>query len=247
VSESSATMMIGRRTERGPLAARILRARAGRSSRVPCAHQGAALQVDEALGSLERLEEEARTRERGRASAIASRLAGRDEGALLFRVRARPSARALARRAATRRAPGSSAGATRTFWAATTPGVPDILTDATTRPFARASMRPRGVSSRHSRSRPLAKSRTSDRTRQLLPPLSGARPRPRTMGLFGMFKKKDPKDMVREWQSKLRAEMRNVDRQVRGARARTPDASAGDATRERGARCLSSCLQIRDR
>ena len=62
-----------------------------------------------------------------------------------------------------------------------------------------------------------------------------------------MFKKKDTKDMVREWQSKLRAEMRNVDRQVRGARARTPDASAGDATRERWALCLSSCLQIRDR
>ena len=34
-----------------------------------------------------------------------------------------------------------------------------------------------------------------------------------------MFKKKDPKDMVREWQSKMRTEMRGVDRQIRGALA----------------------------
>lgn len=38
------------------------------------------------------------------------------------------------------------------------------------------------------------------------------------MGFMEMFKKKDPKDMVREWQSKLRTEMRGIDRQVRGER-----------------------------
>ena len=38
------------------------------------------------------------------------------------------------------------------------------------------------------------------------------------MGFMAMFKKKDPKDMVREWQSKMRSEMRGVDRQ-RGALA----------------------------
>ena len=36
------------------------------------------------------------------------------------------------------------------------------------------------------------------------------------MGFMDMFKKKDPKDLVREWQSKLRSEMRGVDRQIRG-------------------------------
>ena len=41
-----------------------------------------------------------------------------------------------------------------------------------------------------------------------------------------MFKKKDPKDMVREWQSKMRTEMRGVDRQirVRSRRERVGDA-----------------------
>lgn len=39
------------------------------------------------------------------------------------------------------------------------------------------------------------------------------------MGFMAMFKKKDPKDMVREWQSKMRTEMRGVDRQIRGALA----------------------------
>jgi charged multivesicular body protein 3 len=38
------------------------------------------------------------------------------------------------------------------------------------------------------------------------------------MGLMSLFKKKDPKDMVREWQSKMRSELRGVDRQIRGAR-----------------------------
>ena len=33
-------------------------------------------------------------------------------------------------------------------------------------------------------------------------------------------KKKDPKDLVREWQSKMRSEMRAVDRQIRGARSK---------------------------
>jgi hypothetical protein len=36
------------------------------------------------------------------------------------------------------------------------------------------------------------------------------------MGFMDMFKKKDPKDLVREWQSKMRTEMRGIDRQVRG-------------------------------
>jgi len=35
------------------------------------------------------------------------------------------------------------------------------------------------------------------------------------MGFLDMFKAKDPKDMVREWQSKLRTEARGIDRQVR--------------------------------
>jgi len=35
------------------------------------------------------------------------------------------------------------------------------------------------------------------------------------MGLFGQSKQKDPKEMVREWQSKLRQEGRNLDRQIR--------------------------------
>ena len=38
------------------------------------------------------------------------------------------------------------------------------------------------------------------------------------MGFMDMFKKKEPKDLVREWQSKLRSEMRGVDRQIRGER-----------------------------
>jgi len=36
------------------------------------------------------------------------------------------------------------------------------------------------------------------------------------MGLFGGDKKKDPKDAVKEWQSKLRKEGRGLDRQIRG-------------------------------
>ena len=36
------------------------------------------------------------------------------------------------------------------------------------------------------------------------------------MGFMAMFKKKDPKDLVQEWQSKMRTEMRGVDRQIRG-------------------------------
>ena len=36
------------------------------------------------------------------------------------------------------------------------------------------------------------------------------------MGFMAMFKKEDPKDLVREWQSKMRTEMRGVDRQIRG-------------------------------
>mgnify|MGYP004178155713 FL=1 len=36
------------------------------------------------------------------------------------------------------------------------------------------------------------------------------------MGFMDLFKKKDPKEMVRKWQSKLRSEMRGVDRQIRG-------------------------------
>lgn len=35
------------------------------------------------------------------------------------------------------------------------------------------------------------------------------------MGFMDLFKKKDPKEMVRKWQSKLRSEMRGVDRQIR--------------------------------
>mmetsp|Transcript_31182 Transcript_31182/g.78111 ORF Transcript_31182/g.78111 Transcript_31182/m.78111 type:complete len:233 (-) Transcript_31182:145-843(-) len=35
------------------------------------------------------------------------------------------------------------------------------------------------------------------------------------MGFMDVFKKQEPKDMVRAWQSKLRTEMRGVDRQVR--------------------------------
>jgi hypothetical protein len=43
------------------------------------------------------------------------------------------------------------------------------------------------------------------------------------MGFMTMFKKKEPKDLVREWQSKMRTEMRGVDRQIRGTLpSRTP-------------------------
>lgn len=51
------------------------------------------------------------------------------------------------------------------------------------------------------------------------PLTTGARalpPSPLAMGFMAMFKKKDPKDLVREWQSKMRTEMRGVDRQIRG-------------------------------
>ena len=34
---------------------------------------------------------------------------------------------------------------------------------------------------------------------------------------MSLFKKKDPKDMVREWQSKMRSEMRGVDSRSRCA------------------------------
>ena len=36
------------------------------------------------------------------------------------------------------------------------------------------------------------------------------------MGLFGQDKSKDPKEQVREWQRKLRQEMRSLDRQIAG-------------------------------
>jgi charged multivesicular body protein 3 len=36
------------------------------------------------------------------------------------------------------------------------------------------------------------------------------------MGFMALFKKKEPKDLVREWQTKIRTEMRGVDRQIRG-------------------------------
>ncbi|XP_065827295.1 charged multivesicular body protein 3-like [Oscarella lobularis] len=36
------------------------------------------------------------------------------------------------------------------------------------------------------------------------------------MGLFGKTEQKDPKEMVKEWRSKLRKEQRTIDRQVRG-------------------------------
>jgi hypothetical protein len=36
-------------------------------------------------------------------------------------------------------------------------------------------------------------------------------------GVTDMFKKPDPKEMVRKWQSTLRAEQRNIERQIRGA------------------------------
>ena len=50
-----------------------------------------------------------------------------------------------------------------------------------------------------------------------------ARPgRPFAMGFMDLFKKKDPKEMVRKWQSKLRSEMRGVDRQIRGEPPRVP-------------------------
>ena len=50
-----------------------------------------------------------------------------------------------------------------------------------------------------------------------------ARPgRPFAMGFMDLFKKKDPKEMVRKWQSKLRSEMRGVDRQIRGEPSRVP-------------------------
>lgn len=35
------------------------------------------------------------------------------------------------------------------------------------------------------------------------------------MGFMALFKKKEPKDLVREWQTKIRTEMRGVDRQIR--------------------------------
>jgi hypothetical protein len=39
-------------------------------------------------------------------------------------------------------------------------------------------------------------------------------------GFGKLFKPKDPKELLREWQTKLRAEQRAIDRQIRGAGAR---------------------------
>jgi hypothetical protein len=44
----------------------------------------------------------------------------------------------------------------------------------------------------------------------------GPRPPQLAMGFMALFKKKEPKDLVREWQTKIRTEMRGVDRQIRG-------------------------------
>ena len=53
------------------------------------------------------------------------------------------------------------------------------------------------------------------------------------MGFMAMFKKKDPKDLVREWQSKMRTEMRGVDRQIRGALASRTSRRRGTFPRRR--------------
>lgn len=36
-------------------------------------------------------------------------------------------------------------------------------------------------------------------------------------GVADLFKKPDPKELVRKWQGSLRSEQRNIDRQIRGA------------------------------
>ena len=55
--------------------------------------------------------------------------------------------------------------------------------------------------------------------------------RPFAMGFMDLFKKKDPKEMVRKWQSKLRSEMRGVDRQIRGEPPTRPEMSEFDSRR----------------
>lgn len=39
-------------------------------------------------------------------------------------------------------------------------------------------------------------------------------------GVTDLFKKPDPKELVRKWQGTLRTEQRNIDRQIRGAARR---------------------------